>query len=94
MATTASNYWTATAYQVMPSLFENMFDDETISTIEASYEVSSIITEYRLEQEEWDNHKFGLCHICKKGLDDKADVVFYNAHHLNCIICTECDERF
>jgi len=44
------------------------------------------------EEERWNQHKFGLCLICKKGLDDRADFTFDYSTGSECgiMMCFEC----
>lgn len=76
MATTATNYWNATAFEVM----QQMQQPKSAKTTE------------REEEERWNQHKFGLCLICKKGLDDKADFTFDYSTGSECgmMMCFEC----
>jgi hypothetical protein len=48
-----------------------------------------------LEEERWDQHKFGLCTICKVGLDDRADFTFNysNGSENGVMMCFDCDEK-
>jgi hypothetical protein len=48
------------------------------------------------EQEEearWNQHKYGLCPICKRGLDDRADFTFNyaNGTENGIMMCFDCD---
>jgi hypothetical protein len=50
------------------------------------------------EQEEearWNQHKFGLCPICKTGLDDRADFTFNyaNGTENGIMMCFDCDAK-
>jgi hypothetical protein len=47
------------------------------------------------EEERWDQHQFGLCTICKKGLDDRADFTFnYTRNQINgTMMCFDCDAK-
>jgi hypothetical protein len=72
--TLTSNYWTATAYSVMPALPKN---------------------EEKEEETRWNQHKFGLCPLCKKGLDDRTDFTFnYTRNKENgTMMCFDCDTK-
>ena len=75
----ASNYWTATAQQVMP--------------------VMPVLQRKEQEQDEearWNQYKFGLCPICKVGLDDRADFTFNyttNGDDNGTMMCFDCDAK-
>jgi hypothetical protein len=47
------------------------------------------------EEERWNQHKFGLCHICKVGLNDRADFTFnYTCNKENgTMMCFDCDAK-
>ena len=47
------------------------------------------------EEERWNQHKFGLCPICKIGLDDRADFTFnYTRNKENgSMMCFDCDAK-
>ena len=46
------------------------------------------------EEERWNQHKFGLCSICKIGLDDRADFTFNYTHKVNgTMMCFDCDAK-
>jgi hypothetical protein len=45
------------------------------------------------EEERWNQHKFGLCPICKIGLDDRADFTFNYSSGAAMMICCGCDEK-
>jgi hypothetical protein len=82
MATMATEYWTATA-------FTAMYRQTT----------SAATTRKQQEQEEeearWNQHKYGLCPICKIGLDDRADFTFNYDNGSKCgtMMCFECDAK-
>jgi hypothetical protein len=79
MATTSSNYWTATATATAPRVTQ----------------VLQHKTPEQEEEERWNQHKFGLCPLCKKGLDDRADFTFnYTRNKENgTMICFDCDTK-
>ena len=72
-STIASNYWIATAFDVMQNPLKLAKEEE----------------------ERWDQHQFGLCTICKKGLDDRADFTFnYTRNKENgTMMCFDCDAK-
>jgi hypothetical protein len=75
-STMASNYWTATAQQVMPVLQRKEQEQD--------------------EEERWNQYKFGLCPICKVGLDDRADFTFHyttNGDDNGTMMCFDCDAK-
>ncbi len=77
--TTASNYWTATANAAAPRV-----------TL-----VSQPKTPEQEEEDRWNQHKFGLCPMCKVGLGDRADFTFnYKFDTRNGVMmCHECSSK-
>ena len=48
------------------------------------------------EEERWNQHKFGLCPICKIGLDDKSEFTFNyttNGDDNGTMMCFDCDAK-
>ena len=47
------------------------------------------------EEARWNQHKYGLCPICKTGLDDKADFTFNYASGTEngIMMCFDCDAK-
>ena len=47
------------------------------------------------EEERWNQYKFGLCPICKIGLDDKSEFIFnYTRNKENgTMMCFDCDTK-
>jgi hypothetical protein len=47
------------------------------------------------EEERWNQHKFGLCPICKVGLDDKSEFTFNyaNGSENGTMMCWNCDAK-
>ena len=47
------------------------------------------------EEERWNQHKFGLCPICKIGLDDKSEFTFNYTHNKEngTMMCWDCDKK-
>ena len=48
------------------------------------------------EEERWNQYKFGLCPICKVGLDDRADFTFHyttNGDDNGTMMCFDCDAK-
>ena len=85
MATTlASNYWTATAITVAvyPEPTQHPDDEET-----------DAVKDYYPDDDH--NHKFGLCPMCKIGLDDKSEFTFNYADgsERGTMMCWDCDAK-
>ena len=85
MATTmASNYWTATAntVAVYPEPTQHPDDEET-----------DAVKDYYPDDDH--NHKFGLCPMCKIGLDDKSEFTFNyaNGSENGIMMCWDCDAK-
>jgi hypothetical protein len=53
------------------------------------------LTPEQEEEARWNQHKFGLCPICKTGLDDKADFTFNYASGTEngIMMCFDCDAK-
>jgi hypothetical protein len=47
------------------------------------------------EEERWNQHKYGLCPICKIGLDDKSEFTFNYTHNKEngAMMCFDCDAK-
>ena len=46
------------------------------------------------EEERWNLHKYGLCPICKIGLDDKSEfTINYTQSTCGTIMCCDCDDK-
>jgi hypothetical protein len=46
------------------------------------------------EEERWNLHKYGLCPICKIGLDDKSEfTINYTQSTHGTIMCCDCDDK-
>jgi len=77
--TTASNYWTATANATAPHVTA----------------VSQHKTQEQEEEARWNQHKYGLCPICKIGLDDRADFTFNYKRDLKngTMMCHDCSRK-
>ena len=85
MATTmASNYWTATANTVAVYLEPTQHPDD---------EETDAVKDYYPDDDH--NHKYGLCPMCKIGLDDKSEFTFnYQKGGENGIMmCWDCDAK-
>jgi hypothetical protein len=52
-------------------------------------------TQEEEEAERWNQHKFGLCPICKVGLDDKSELAFNyaNGSENGTMMCWDCDAK-
>lgn len=84
MATMASEYWTATALTSMYGQTNN--NTNTDANISKEQE----------EEARWNQHQFGLCTMCKVGLDDRADFTFFYTSHGDedgCIVCFDCEDK-
>ena len=57
--------------------------------------VVAALTPEQEEEERWNQHKYGLCPICKTGLDDKADFTFNYASGTEngIMMCFDCDDK-
>jgi hypothetical protein len=79
-STLSSNYWTATAIATAPR-------------------VTQVLQHKTPEQEEedrWNKHQFGLCPMCKVGLDDRADFTFFYTSHGDengTMVCFDCEDK-
>jgi hypothetical protein len=78
-STLSSNYWTATATATAPRV-----------TL-----VSQHKTPEQEEEDRWNQHKFGLCPMCKVGLDDRADFTFNYKFDLKngVMMCHDCSSK-
>jgi hypothetical protein len=47
------------------------------------------------EEERWNQHKYGLCPLCKIGLDDKSEFTFNYTHNKEngAMMCFDCDAK-
>ena len=72
----AHTYWTAMAHEVSLA--------QTAATQQQQYDESD-------ESDEYSKHKFGLCHECGNGLDDRSDFVLHTMSEGDTIfLCVEC----
>lgn len=67
------------------------FNEEKGEWIEAE----PLTAEEQEEEDRWNQHKYGLCHICKVGLDDKSEFTFKyaNGGGNGIMMCCDCDEK-
>jgi hypothetical protein len=67
------------------------FNEEKGEWIEAE----PLTAEEQEEEDRWNQHKYGLCHICKVGLDDKSEFTFKyaNGGGNGIMMCWGCDEK-
>jgi hypothetical protein len=56
---------------------------------------TTIMTPAEQEEERWNQHKYGLCPICKTGLDDRADFTlnYTNGAESGIMMCFDCDAK-
>jgi len=56
---------------------------------------TTTMTPAEQEEERWNQHKYGLCPICKTGLDDRADFTFNytNGTGKGIMMCFDCDAK-
>jgi len=56
---------------------------------------TTTMTPAEQEEERWNQHKYGLCPICKTGLDDRADFTFNYTHgaESGIMMCFDCDAK-
>ena len=107
MTTTQNStaYWTSTAFAVADTTQVQSKKTPTwkLSGEDTPYDHrrwNEDEDELELEQEDdgnSDNHQFGLCCTCKKGLDDRADFVCNNTQQPGggfYMLCTNCYEDF
>jgi len=95
----STTYWTSTAFAVADTT-----QVQSKKTPTPTWKLSGEDTPYdhrRWDEDEddgnSDNHKFGLCCTCKKGLDDRADFVCNNTQQPGggfYMLCTNCYEDF
>ena len=88
----ASEYWTATAFGIMQMQPEEVQELDSYVSIPCEPE----ITPEQEEEARWNQHQFGLCTMCKVGLDDRADFTFFYTSHGDedgCIVCFDCEDK-
>ena len=83
----ATEYWTATALIAMYGQTTNTTNATNATTITSKQQ------EQEEEEARWNQHKYGLCPICKVGLDDRADFTFNynNGSECGTMMCFDCD---
>jgi hypothetical protein len=67
------------------------FNEETGKWIEADAPTA----QEKEEEERWNQHKYGLCPLCKIGLDDKSEFTFNYTHNKEngTMMCFDCDAK-
>jgi len=53
--------------------------------------MSNMRIEYEEDEDEYSKHKYGLCHFCGHGLDDRSDFVVYEDDPFGMVfLCNGC----